>query len=448
VARKRSAISRGKTPVPLAAGPRRAAFIVARIAGYDARLGTLGMREKTRLLGESAFSFYRGTAHLFWHDITSGAQGPFAGGLGRFGGDAAHRTWICGDLHLNNLGVFADADGETVFGMNDFDEAVISDWQYDLWRLAPSLVLVARKRGDSLHDQNRLVRTMARAYVNAMAEYRGNEVAATRRFTAATTSGALATLIRQRAKVTRATMLERWTEVRKGRRVLATATNPELAPLKNSERAAVEKAWPRYVRRVAGGRDVFATLHTLSFARRLGAGIGARGLNRYYALVSGPHGAAPLDLNSERILDLKFQGEPAPWRCIHADERKLTAEASRGNHALRTIQALRACNQLADPYCGWLRLDDGTYAVRERVPSKAMLPYPALDTDVVTWIGTVVATAHARARLAVAEAICASTLRKVDAFAKSLGAAAIAYADLVERDHAAFRDHLAATEGA
>ena len=67
MARKRSAISRGKTPVPLAAGPRRAAFIVARIAGYDARLGTLGMREKARLLGESAFSFYRGMFGLASH---------------------------------------------------------------------------------------------------------------------------------------------------------------------------------------------------------------------------------------------------------------------------------------------------------------------------------------------------------------------------------------------
>jgi uncharacterized protein (DUF2252 family) len=415
--------------------------VVARIGRYDARLDRGGAREKARLLAESPFSFYRGTAHLFWRDAARGSAGPFVTDLRAFGGTAAHRTWICGDLHLNNLGVFHDADGRTVFGINDFDEAVIADWQLDLWRLVPSLVLAARQEGRSPRLQAALVGACVRAYLHAMGAYRGNERALTRAFTADTTSGAIAGLVRARAAVTRAHMLERWTEERRGARVLASATNLELAPLHRGERTAILSAWPRYLRRVAGGADVFAAYAPLGLARRLGAGLGARGLNRYYCLVAGP-GVA----DGERILDLKYQGEPAPWAHLDRDQYTVTAAACRGNHALRTVIALRACNHCPDVYAGWLRLEDGTYAVRERSPAKAMLPPASLDAEAAAWFGTIAATAHARANLRVVEAVCASTLRRVDAVTDALTRLAIAYADQVERDHAAYRDHLEVTE--
>src|SRR5262249_51647118 len=54
----------------------------------------------------------------------------------------------CGDLHVSNFGVFASAERNLVFGINDFDETLRAPWEWDLKRLAASLVVVARFTGD------------------------------------------------------------------------------------------------------------------------------------------------------------------------------------------------------------------------------------------------------------------------------------------------------------
>ncbi len=53
-------------------------------------------------------------------------------------------TQICGDAHVRNLGAFAAPDGRLVFDINDFDETIRAPFEWDLKRLATSLVLAGR----------------------------------------------------------------------------------------------------------------------------------------------------------------------------------------------------------------------------------------------------------------------------------------------------------------
>jgi uncharacterized protein (DUF2252 family) len=76
---------------------------------------------------ENVFRFYRGTCHLFYEDLCK--QLP----------DDGLRTWICGDLHLENFGAYKGDDREVYFDMNDFDEAILA---HPAWELARTLVSI------------------------------------------------------------------------------------------------------------------------------------------------------------------------------------------------------------------------------------------------------------------------------------------------------------------
>lgn len=51
-----------------------------------------------------------------------------------------------GDIHLENFGTWRDADGRWVWGVNDFDEAAVVPYAFDLVRLAASAALAPKMK--------------------------------------------------------------------------------------------------------------------------------------------------------------------------------------------------------------------------------------------------------------------------------------------------------------
>src|SRR3954447_11696898 len=74
-------------------------------------------RVKFRKMAADPFAFYRGSACLFYADV-SGMDDEWAD-------DRTSRVWIHGDLHAENFGTYMNSDGRLVFDVNDFDEAYI-----------------------------------------------------------------------------------------------------------------------------------------------------------------------------------------------------------------------------------------------------------------------------------------------------------------------------------
>ena len=93
-------------------------------------------RRKFRKMASSAFAFYRGSACLFYADMV----GEFAST--RFLDDQTSRVWIHGDLHAENFGTYMIADGVLVFNVNDFDEAYVGPYLWDLRRFVASVALI------------------------------------------------------------------------------------------------------------------------------------------------------------------------------------------------------------------------------------------------------------------------------------------------------------------
>jgi uncharacterized protein (DUF2252 family) len=100
----------------------------------------------------SPFTFYRGAALIMASDLATTARS----GL---------NVQACGDAHLSNFGVFASAERNLVFDVNDFDETLPGPWEWDVKRLAASLAIAGRDRGFS--DQER-----ADVVLDAVAGYR------------------------------------------------------------------------------------------------------------------------------------------------------------------------------------------------------------------------------------------------------------------------------------
>ena len=73
--------------------------------------------------------------------------------------------WIHGDLHVENFGTYLNSDGRLVFDVNDFDEAYIGHFTWDLQRFAASLALLGWQKALPDDDIAALIRRYVRAYL-------------------------------------------------------------------------------------------------------------------------------------------------------------------------------------------------------------------------------------------------------------------------------------------
>jgi uncharacterized protein (DUF2252 family) len=101
----------------------------------------------------SAFAFYRGAALIMASDLANTPRSGIA-------------VQACGDAHLSNFGVFASAERNLVFDINDFDETLPGPWEWDVKRLAASLVVAGRERGFTERERTTAVIATVEAYRN------------------------------------------------------------------------------------------------------------------------------------------------------------------------------------------------------------------------------------------------------------------------------------------
>ena len=77
----------------------------------------------------------------------------------------------CGDMHVANFGVFASAERNLIFGINDFDETLPGPWEWDLKRLVASMVASGRFLGADKNLCEESVRAAVSSYRKRMKEY-------------------------------------------------------------------------------------------------------------------------------------------------------------------------------------------------------------------------------------------------------------------------------------
>ena len=125
----------------------------------DTRLPELVPIRYGRMLA-SPFTFYRGAALIMAADL---APTPRTGFI----------VQCCGDAHLSNFGLYASPERRLVFDINDFDETLPGPWEWDVKRLAVSMLICSRSSGFTVEEQERVVLDTVAAYRTWMAQFAG-----------------------------------------------------------------------------------------------------------------------------------------------------------------------------------------------------------------------------------------------------------------------------------
>lgn len=124
---------------------------------------------KYELMLESPFAYFRGAAPVMAADLAAIAN-------------TGIECQICGDAHVRNLGAYAAPDGRLVFDINDFDETIRAPFEWDLKRMAASLVLAGRAAGHKENYARGAAEACVARYSALMREFAGMPMLETARF--------------------------------------------------------------------------------------------------------------------------------------------------------------------------------------------------------------------------------------------------------------------------
>jgi uncharacterized protein (DUF2252 family) len=372
---------------------------------------------------ETPFTFFRGAAAVMAEDL---ARTPVSG----------LRVQACGDAHLLNFGVFATPERRLVFDVNDFDETLPAPFEWDVKRLAASVVVAGRTRGFADVDCEKAGRASVAAYRLRIADAaRASHLDAW--YARLEVSALVALLDKAAARRIESAV------VRKAQRSTSLGALAKLSEVVDGQRRIVDS--PPLVEHVAGaGRGVDATDVVRRYRRSLPAetqvllgryrpvdwarkvvGVGSVGTDDAVVLLLGDSDQDPIFLQvkeAQRSVLAPFAG-----RSKHA------------NHGQRVVAGQRLTQQASDIFLGWTRIGERDYYVRQLRDMKGSVPIEKLSApELVQYAracGAALANGHARSGDAVA---IAAYLGAGDRFDRAVGAFAVAYADQTEQDHAAF----------
>jgi len=394
-------------------------------------------RRKFRKMAASPFAFYRGSAPLFYADVAR-LEDPWAD-------ERTSRVWIQGDLHAENFGTYMDSAGILVFDVNDFDEAYVGHFTWDLRRMAASLALLGFAKALSDGAIDRMIGTYATAYVEQVRAFATGDRDREYRLTLDNTEGVLHEVLLDARLETRLALLEATTTVEDAERHFSSGSG--VRRLDDGEREEVEQAFAAYLDTIPEVKRQ----HSVSYAvkdviGRAGFGIGSAGLPAYSLLVEGRTQA----LENDVVLSMKQGNVAAPSRVV--EDRPIQRYFEHQGH--RTAVSQRALQAHADPWLGWCELRGAGQVVKEVSPYEADIDWDQVsDLDEVVslleYLGQATAKVHCVSDAGseqtlvdfqTEEAIMTVVEGREAEFADDLVAFGHAYGELARDDHRRFVD--------
>jgi uncharacterized protein (DUF2252 family) len=368
----------------------------------------------------SPFAFYRGTAVIMAADL---ASLPVTG-LG---------VQACGDAHIQNFGAFATPERNVVFDVNDFDETLPGPWEWDVLRMAGSIVLAARDRAFS----SRLAEC---AVLDGIGAYRK-------------------TMVRLAA----APVLAVWYHRVDMSDVIRGARPPARRALGRALARAGKRTAENLLPRLTHGADVHFIDDPPTFAR---VGLEGASADQTRAVLDAYRDtlAPPVRILFDRFelhdiahkvvgvgsvgtvclvaLLLTQRGEPLFLQVKEAQASVLEPYVGRShfkNNGERVVHGQRIMQTASDIFLGWTEIEGTDYYVRQLRDMKMSVSLTTISpidlTQYAQLCGWTLARAHARSGdpLAIAQYMGKSTT-----FERSVARFAQTYADVAAADYALF----------
>ncbi len=368
----------------------------------------------------SPFGFFRGAVPVMAADL---ATLPNTGILSQ----------ICGDAHVRNLGAYAAPDGRLIFDINDFDETCFAPFEWDLKRMATSLVLAGRERGQknaacagAVHalsaSYRKLAAALTRMPVLEMARYQVHRL---ERVTPA--SNALHKAERETPLNTLDRLTERPAETKQGghppRRFKESP--PLVTHIPPAQARAVIASMVQYRESLLPERrHLLDQYRPVDVAFKV-VGTGSVGLRDYLVYLEGNGANDPLFL--------QFKEEPGSAYASY-----LPAPSTTAHHGQAVAEGQRAMQLQSDPLLGWTTIAHRAYLVRQLNDHKASIDLEALAGDgleeYAVLCGELLARGQARSGDVQRITGYLGAGSRQDKFDHALADFAAAYADQTERD--------------
>jgi len=370
---------------------------------------------KFERMAASPFAFFRGAAPLMAADL-AGTQ------------NTGVMVQLCGDAHVVNLGAYAAPDGHLVFDLNDFDETILGPWEWDIKRLAASIVLAGRDAGNDDQDCRDAVQTAVRSYRESIRRFSKMKVVELLRFDVRHfgKGSPVATVMRKAERVDASRVLKKLT-VAAGHGLWRFHDRPPVL------RHVSDRAARAVLASLTAYRDTLRADHQLALdayhpvdvAFKV-VGTGSVGTRDYVVLLLGNGPSDALFLQVKQALASCY-APFLPQAPVFPQQGRRVAEAQ---YRLQTV---------TDPFIGWTAIGRDDFLVRQLADHKAAIEPGDLEGRALAEYGVVaaelLAKAHARSGDAAAIAGYCGGSDKLDL---AVAGFALSYANQTAQDHALF----------
>ena len=384
----------------------------------------------------SPFGYFRGAVPVMAYDFSLAANTGIL-------------TQLCGDAHVRNLGAYAGSDGRLLFDINDFDETIAGPFEWDVKRMATSLVLAGREAGASdgncreaaevfLDRYRRTMASFARMPVLDVARFQVHRLRSVptverilevaQRATATDTLKALTQVNGRHKKSAKKPIPEQKTKSRlptKPPRIFKNMP-PVLKRLTGPEADRIVASLGKYVEILSPERQKFFLQYRPVDVAFKVVGTGSIGLRDYCVYMVGNGPKDPL------FIQIKEEVASAYEPYLRHRRGKENPHTHQGR---RVVEGERLMQLQSDPFLGWTTLEGRDYLVRQLNDHKASVKLDDLKqaglVEYARVCGDLLARGHARAGDC---SMLSGYLGVSGGFEAAVANFAMAYADQTDRD--------------
>lgn len=387
----------------------------------------------------SKFAFFRGTAELMEQDLKQQYQSHIP-------------LIICGDAHVNNYGFYASPERQLVFGLNDFDESRIGNWESDLKRLLVSARLAGEENGFSLEDINKVLYLITKTYRHSVK--RVNRLSLFERLyssyeihnmmtaidtmdnSASQMNEILNKIIRKSSRSNSEQIVKKMAEPGKNGQLRFIENAPRAKHVNAKRYAEILQGFENYRDNVRQDIRIFLANFSITDIIRYSVGVGSFGTRCYLILLTGNDGSH-LVLQIKEALPLRYNLLQLPIK----EAIKNGAMAGR-----RIVTAQRTLQSSSDPFLGSTAFGGRSYYVRQFRDMKESIKMEKLDYESFNLYcqicSSLLATAHFQSPTAPMVRGYLKGQRELD---EGFVDWTNAYANQVAKDYDAFKKSLAST---
>jgi uncharacterized protein (DUF2252 family) len=372
-------------------------------------------------MAASPFGFLRGAAVVMAQDL---AATPVTG----------LAVQVCGDAHLSNFGVYATPERNQVFDVNDFDETLPGPWEWDIKRLAASVVVAGRTNGFSGDTNRQAVLRCVREYRERMWEYADMssldvwysrlDPTSVRRFVRRSDRSYVDKELKESHRHSNVEAFPRLTQERDGQ--YRIKDDPPLITRLDDDQLEqrLENLLAGYSASLQEDRHLLLRkYHFIDVAQKV-VGVGSVGTRCYVALFQGNGSSDPLFLQVKEAQASVLERHLGP--------------SAYSNHGQRVVSGQRIMQAASDLFLGWTETDFIDFYIRQLRDMKLSVNIASLNPqrfiDYCRLCGWTLARAHARSG---DPAQISGYLGRGESFERAIADFAEKYADQTGQDHAA-----------